>query len=90
MINNILLHTKNGTVVYTYDEIIENALEQKRQGVAPSYAFAYRDSKGNTTSTSARGWLVWSTWEDGAGVVICRDDGKMVLLRGWQSDFVFC
>ena len=42
------------------------------------------------TQDDHKSWLIWSTWEDGAGVVVPRDDGKLVLLTGWQSNLAYC
>ena len=56
-----LLHTRNGARLYTRAEIIENARQQENAGIIPRYRY-------NDSSTPP-GWLVWSTIEDGAGVV---------------------
>lgn len=63
-------------------EIIENALEQEKEGIEPSYARYF-----NNEVLSPPGWLVWSTWESGCGVCYRRDDGKMIVTTGWQGDF---
>lgn len=36
------------------------------------------------------GWLIWSTFEDGCGVVYRRSDGKMIVVTGWQGEFCYC
>lgn len=84
MERNFVLHTKGGTKVITEKEAIENALLQERKGIKPIYSFW--DSKKKIKITPA-GWLVWSTFLDGAGVVYRRKDGKMILITGWQGDF---
>lgn len=86
MIENILIHTKNGNVIYTKQELIENALKQEKEGIKPHYAFY--DYKKKEAVTSA-GWLVFSTAEDGAGVVYRRDDGKMIFCNGRQGEICY-
>ena len=81
------LHLKSGNKTITWEEAIANAEEQKTQGATPHYTLFDNIKK---EKLSNPGWLVWSTWQDGAGVVVPRDDGKLVLLTGWQSDFAYC
>ena len=81
------LHLKTGNKRITLEEAIKNAEYQKAQGVAPHYTL-FDNTKNEKLSNP--GWLIWSTWQDGAGVVVPRDDGKLVLLTGWQSDFAYC
>ncbi len=82
MERNFVIHSREkGTMILSETECIKNALEQEKAGVRPSYA--WRDKE----STLSPGWLVWSTWEDGAGVVVRRSDGKMYVQTGWQGDF---
>ena len=81
------LHLKSGNKMITRENAIANAEDQKAQGVTPHYTL-FDNAKGEKLSNP--GWLVWSTWQDGAGVVVPRDDGKLVLLTGWQSDFAYC
>lgn len=71
--------------VYTEDEIIENALEQERQGIEP--LFAFYDYKAKEPLTPY-GWPVWSTMADGCGVAYRRHDGKMIIVTGIQGDFI--
>lgn len=79
-----ILHFKSGNKMITEAAAIREALAQEKNGVKPSYIWT--DHK--TGETVGRpGWLIWSTWEDGAGVVYRRDDGKMITVTGWQSDF---
>lgn len=33
------------------------------------------------------GYLVYSTWKDGAGVAVLREDGTGYIMTGWQADF---
>ena len=77
-------HKKDGSVVFATDaEIIENAMQQERDGIKPHYSFYDYKKKEQVTPA---GWLVWSLW-DGCGVVYRRDDGKMVIISGVQGDF---
>lgn len=80
-----LIHTKNGNLLLTDEDIISNAKEQEAAGIAPS--FAWYDHKEGKAATRP-GWLVWSTWEDGCGVVVKAENGSYYTLTGWQSDFV--
>lgn len=81
------LHLKTGNKRITWENAIKNAEYQKAQGEVPHYALFDSTKK---KKLSNPGWLIWSTWQDGAGVVVPRDDGKLVLLTGWQSDFAYC
>lgn len=83
--NNYILHTKNGVVLVTESQAINNALDQEKSGVIPRYSF--RDYKTGEKITPP-GWLVWSTFADGCGVVYRRTDGKMIVTTGFQGDFV--
>lgn len=78
------IHTDGGILFIKESDAIENALKQEKEGIEPHYSYNF--GKGDV---SAPGWLVWSTWSDGCGVVYRRNDGKMVLLTGWQSDFIY-
>lgn len=80
-----ILHTKNGAQLVTASQAISNALEQEKNGISPRYAF--RDYKSGENITPP-GWLVWSTWADGCGVVYRREDGKMIVVTGFHGDFV--
>lgn len=80
---NYLIHTRDGNRILTEKEIIDNALKQEAAGVQPVYKWT--DYKGNFFPA---GWLVWSTYQDGAGVVYRREaDGKPVIITGWQAEF---
>lgn len=83
--NNYVLHTKNGVELVTESQAINNALDQEKSGVIPRYSF--RDYKTGEKLTPP-GWLVWSTFADGCGVVYRRSDGKMIITTGFQGDFV--
>lgn len=85
--NNYIIHLQTGNRIITEGEAITNAEEQKAKGIKPHYALFDGDKK---EKLSNPGWLIWSTWEDGVGVVVPRDDGKFVLLTGWHSDFAYC
>ena len=83
----VLGHWKNGSsVLATREQIIENALQQEREGITPHYCFYdYKKQK----KVTPPGWLVWSL-QDGVGVVYRREDGKMVIVKGIQGDFCYC
>lgn len=85
--NNYIIHLQTGNRIITEEEAIANAEEQKAKGIKPHYVLFDGDKKGKLSNP---GWLIWSTWEDGAGVVVPRDDGKLVLLTGWQSNLAYC
>ena len=77
------LHTKSGYKLITEAEAIANAMEQKKNGVEPMYKQRIKDC------ISPAGWLVWSTWDDGCGVVYEHPKtGKAILVTGWQGDFI--
>lgn len=75
-----LLHTKGGKKIFTADELIENAKQQKSAGWEPTYF--YRHDK-----STPPGYLVFSTWDDGAGVAIDYGGGKWGIIHAWQGDF---
>lgn len=75
-----LLHTRNGARLYTRAEIIENARQQENAGIIPRYRY-------NDGSTPP-GWLVWSTMEDGAGVVYKLAPEKYGIISAWQGEFI--
>ena len=81
-----VLHTqRQGVLVISEEEAIENALQQERDGYKPMYQ-PWDEKKQEAWGNP--GWLVWSTYQDGCGVVYRRDDGKMILVHGWQGDFI--
>lgn len=81
-----ILHLRAGNKVVKESDAIAEAERQEKAGITPHYA--WRDYKTGEITTPP-GWLVWSTHEDGAGVVYRRKkDGKMILTTGWQGDFV--
>ena len=82
---NYILHLKGGNRLVTEAEAIQEAERQEKAGTVPHYA--WRDYKTGEPITPP-GWLVWSTYADGCGVVYRRSDRKMVLVTGWQGDFV--
>lgn len=73
-----ILHFASGNKIISEKEAFVNAIEQKNSGVTPLY---------KRSGSDARGWLVWSTFEDGAGVVFQREDGSAYIATGWQGDF---
>lgn len=80
-----ILHIKNGVQLVTESQAIRNALEQEKSGISPRYAF--RDYKSGENITPP-GWIVWSTWADGCGIVYRHKDGKMIVTTGFPGDFV--
>lgn len=85
---NYIIGTKNGkNIVVSEKEIIENALEQEKQGIKPCYSFYdYKSGK----KVTPPGWLVWSSFSYGCGVVYRRADGEMIVCTGIQGDFCHC
>lgn len=68
-------------------EAIQNAMDQEKEGIKPM--FSWYNWKKHERVTPA-GWLVWSTYQDGAGVVYKRpEDGKYIVVTGWQGDFMY-
>lgn len=82
---NYLIHTKDGNKILTAAEIIENAKQQEREGIEPHYFWRYAKEE----ETPRGGWLVWSTWADGCGVVFKLNDDNYMILDGWQADFIY-
>ena len=81
-----ILHTVKGVQIVTESQAINNALDQEKSGITPRYSF--RDYKTGEKLTPP-GWLVWSTFADGCGVVYRRSDGKMIVTTGFQGDFCY-
>ncbi len=82
---NYLLHTKSSNKIITKRDAIENALYQESMGIEPHYA---RYDKKKHKQLSPLGWLVWSTYEDGCGIVYRKKEtGEMIVTTGWQGDF---
>lgn len=79
-----VLHLKNENKVVTESDAFREAYKQEKSGIAPRYS--WRDNKTGEPITPP-GWLVWSTYADGVGVVYHRSDGKEIILTGWQGDF---
>lgn len=80
-----ILHRKGcAAELVTAKQAINNALAQEESGIIPRYAF--RDYKTGENLTPP-GWLIWSTYADGCGVVFRRNDGKMIITTGTQGDF---
>lgn len=73
--------------VLTGEDLARNAREQRAAGIAPAYRFIY-DFKRNEYSRP--GYLVYSTYHDGACIVILDATGNaMQIIRGWQGEFCF-
>ncbi len=78
---------KNNKIIsVSKKEIIENALQQEKQGFKPHYVF-YDYKKKEPMHNP--GWLVWSDKIYGCGVVYRRDDGKLIIVTGVQGDFCY-
>ncbi len=75
-----LIHLKTGNRIITTEEAIQNAKEQEREGVEPHYRHF---------ALEKRGWLIWSTFEDGTGIIVKSKDNYR-LIRGFQGDFTYC
>lgn len=80
-----VLHLRDENKVFHLFDFLNEAKKQERDGVKPAYCFYGKDTSEKTTPP---GWLVYSTYEDGAGVVFKRSDGEYIFIRGWQGDFV--
>lgn len=80
-------HLKDGTqLLLADDEIINNALEQEKSGIKPHYCFYdYKEGK----AIMPPGWLIWSLYDGGCGIVYRRKDGKMIINTGTQGDFCY-
>lgn len=79
-----ILQLKDGNRLVTEAEAIQEAERQEKAGTVPRYV--WRDYKTGEQITPP-GWLVFSTYADGCGVVYRRSDAKMILVTGWQGDF---
>ena len=84
MERSFILHLKNENKLITEADAFREADRQEKAGISPRYA--WRDGKTGEPITPP-GWLVWSTYADGVGVVYRRSDGKAIILTGWQGDF---
>ena len=82
-----IIKRKSGKdLILKRSEIIQNALDQEKEGIQPHYAFF--DAKSGKADTPA-GWLVWSTFYS-CGVVYRRSlDGEMIIRTGNQGDFCY-
>lgn len=86
MKRSFILHLKNGNKVITEADAFREAEKQEKAGISPRYA--WRDGKTGEPITPP-GWLVWSTYADGVDIVYRRNDGKMIIVAGWQGDFCY-
>ena len=80
MKRSFILHLKNGNKVITEADAFREAVLLVNAGISPR--FAWRACKAGQPITPP-GWLVWSTYADGVGVVYRRSDGKAIILTGW-------
>ena len=79
------VHFESGTKIFTEAEIIDTARQIEASGDRPMYSFYdYRTYEPMTPP----GWLIWSTWDDGACVVYKTTEGRYRIVTGWQGDFV--
>lgn len=70
----VLGRKKDGSLLMATDqEIIQNALNQEKSGIDPRYAFIDYKTK---EPVGPLGWLVWSLWDGGCGVVYRRNDNN--------------
>ncbi len=87
----VLGRKKDGTLsIATDQEIIQNALDQEKSGIDPHYAWINHNiyiKEKRKAPSHPLGWLVWSLWDGGCGVVYRRNDGKMIISTGIQGDF---
>lgn len=86
MIDNILLHLKDGNRIFTREELINEAKRQEAEGIQPHYIFYGKNTADHITPP---GWLVFSTWDDGCGVVHKHDNGNYHIVTGWQGEFLY-
>lgn len=78
---------KKSRIFEHYKQYIKKPVKkQEKVGISPRYA--WRDGKTGEPITPP-GWLVWSTYADGVGVVYRRNDGKIILIAGWQGNFCY-
>jgi hypothetical protein len=73
-------------LLLSHAEIIANFEEQEKTAEPH---LAWYDYKTGETS-KYKGFLIWSLWDYGCGVAHRRDDGEIILITGWQSDFCYC
>lgn len=70
---------------YSAEDLIQNAREQLADGLEPIYCYIFSEKR---REYSRPGYLVYSTYQDGAAVVVLDADGKTGrIFTGWQSDF---
>ena len=81
MEKSYLVHLKSGNRIFTADEIISNAKQQKADGCRPCYQYRH-------DSTVPAGYLVLSTWADGAFVAVDYG-GRWGIIHAWQGDFCY-
>lgn len=84
MDNYIFEHMDGRKEVFTRQQIIENALFQRSQGVQPSFRYNF-----GRHGYSEPGYLVASGKN---GAIVCSLNEKAldgaVILTGWQGDFI--
>lgn len=88
MAKNLILcgRNKDGkSIFYERDQIINNALKQEAEGIAPHYVFYDYEKREAVTPA---GWLVVSLWH-GCIIVYRNESGRMVICPGVQGDFAY-
>lgn len=82
---NRIFYKKDGKhLLFSEDELIENALQQEADGIEPGYCwYDYKTGE----KVTPPGWLAVSAWSGCCVVYRRKCDGKPIILTGWQSDF---
>lgn len=81
-----LIHTKEGNMVITEKEAIENAKNQEKEGIEPKYYYFNPKTKEKELSP---GFLIWSTYKDGCGICHKRKDGTYYVTTGFQGNYCY-
>ena len=80
----IMTDSKGNQRIFTAEQIIQNAEQQKAAGIAPAYRYYY----GKQYGYSEPGYLIVSLYS-GCIVAIEHRNGNFQIVRGWQGDFSF-
>ena len=76
-----ILHPRKGkNIILRADDILTEVKKQIADGVEPHY---------HTKGIDLAGWLMWSTYHDGAGVAFIREDKQVIIVTGWQGEFSY-
>ena len=80
---NFVIHPREGLRIISYSEALNEA---KRQKAENALTFRYNFGRGEY---SKPGYLIYSTYADGAGVfILSEDESGGYMLKGWQGDFI--